>query len=339
LIIELCRGGELFDELINCTENGWFSERETSQIIRQIAKALDFMHCKDIIHRDLKLENILVEYKINYTVNHKTHKILIDDNNDDEEEKRNNNRRHSECIKAIPHHLLYGDINDEQLYSSSIIIKVSDFGLSKKLQREQMIDSNKKEMTKKRKVNMFKKKRKRKNDHLNDREFAVMATNCGTLYYVAPEILNNEPYNEKVDMWSLGVICYVLLCGSLPFYSENELEISDLVLSGKYDLGQTDDHWLNVSDSAKDLLQNLLTLDKINRYSASKVLSHPFITGQNQLKTQRRKSVKWNASSLLGKWKGFKFGNIFEASSSPHHQEESDYDAINNTMHSKGSQI
>merc|ERR1712154_179690 len=120
LIIELCRGGELFDELINCTENGWFSERETSQIIRQIAKALDFMHCKDIIHRDLKLENILVEYKINYTVNHKTHKILIDDNNDDEEEKRNNNRRHSECIKAIPHHLLYGDINDEQLYSSSI---------------------------------------------------------------------------------------------------------------------------------------------------------------------------------------------------------------------------
>lgn len=135
--------------------------------------------------------------------------------------------------------------------------------------------------------------------------------------YTAPEILDDAPYNEKVDTWSLGVICYVLLCGSLPFYSENELEISDLVLAGKYDLGETDSHWLKVSESAKDLIKNLLTLDPNKRLSAEEVLAHPFISGERKLNLTKRRSVKWNAAGLLGKWP-LKFRHILDSVSSAH---------------------
>ena len=86
LIIEYCRGGELFDELINCTPSGWFSEREASQIIKQIAEALQFMHSKMIIHRDLKLENILIAMKKNYQINTKQKKFSIDNAQSDIDE-------------------------------------------------------------------------------------------------------------------------------------------------------------------------------------------------------------------------------------------------------------
>eukprot|EP00483_Globobulimina_turgida_P007873 UN07888 len=92
LIIEYCKGGELFDELINCTPKGWFSERETSQIIRQIAEGLKFMHYKKIIHRDLKLENILVSMKKNYNINKKKKKFSMDDENSDDDDYKNTNK-------------------------------------------------------------------------------------------------------------------------------------------------------------------------------------------------------------------------------------------------------
>eukprot|EP01084_Bolivina_argentea_P205855 351589_1 len=53
------------------------------------------------------------------------------------------------------------------------------------------------------------------------RESDMMATACGTPGYVAPEILSGGPYTDKVDLWSLGVITYILLCGFPPFYDEN----------------------------------------------------------------------------------------------------------------------
>eukprot|EP01084_Bolivina_argentea_P055048 100942_1 len=219
------------------------------------------------------------------------------------------------------------------------MIKISDFGLSKKIEppkNNNINDDEKKQQEKKKKKHkiphiLSKKYKKKKKDEFNDREFAVMATNCGTLYYVAPEILNNEPYNEKVDCWSLGVICYVLLCGSLPFYSENELEISDLILKCKYDLGETDDHWLKVSESAKDLISNLLTLDKKNRFNITQVLQHPFIIGGNKLMSNKRRSVKWNAGGLfagIGNKYSMKFKNILDSAKniSFHHESDNDTD-------------
>ena len=65
LVLELCEGGELFDVLLNSVK-GWFDENETINIIKQIADSLQYLHSYDIIHRDLKLENLLIS-KLNDT--------------------------------------------------------------------------------------------------------------------------------------------------------------------------------------------------------------------------------------------------------------------------------
>jgi calcium/calmodulin-dependent protein kinase I len=61
---------------------------------------------------------------------------------------------------------------------------------------------------------------------------AIMKTACGTPGYVAPEILGSAGYGAPVDMWSCGVILYVLLCGFPPFYAEHDRELFDLILGG-----------------------------------------------------------------------------------------------------------
>lgn len=58
----------------------------------------------------------------------------------------------------------------------------------------------------------------------------MLNTACGTPGYVAPEILESRPYGKEVDMWSVGVIAYILLCGFPPFYDENSAVSGRLVL-------------------------------------------------------------------------------------------------------------
>ena len=104
-----------------------------------------------------------------------------------------------------------------------------------------------------------------------------MTTACGTPGYVAPEVLKNEPYNKAVDLWSLGVILYILLCGFPPFYHESTAALYKQIKKGQYDF--PDPYWTEISDSAKDLVRRLLTVDPKARYTAAQVLTHPWITG------------------------------------------------------------
>lgn len=62
----------------------------------------------------------------------------------------------------------------------------------------------------------------------------IMATACGTPGYVAPEVLAQKPYGKAVDVWSIGVISYILLCGYPPFYDENDANLFAQILKGKY---------------------------------------------------------------------------------------------------------
>lgn len=102
-------------------------------------------------------------------------------------------------------------------------------------------------------------------------------TVCGTPTYVAPEILSEIGYGLEVDMWAVGVISYILLCGFPPFRSpdRNQTELFEFIKAGEYEF--LSPYWDNISSSAKDLIEHLLVVDKKKRYTAIDVLCHPWI--------------------------------------------------------------
>ena len=101
-------------------------------------------------------------------------------------------------------------------------------------------------------------------------------TRLGSPNYVAPEILTSKiGYGVEVDVWSLGVILYIMLCGYFPFYHENERELYRQIRKGSFDMPAED--WSHVSDAAKDLVNSMLKTDPRLRASASDCLRHPWI--------------------------------------------------------------
>jgi serine/threonine protein kinase len=103
----------------------------------------------------------------------------------------------------------------------------------------------------------------------------MMKTACGTPGYVAPEILQNKGYDSgAVDMWSTGVIMYILLCGFPPFYEDELPALFDQIMKAKYDFPSP--WWDEVSEGAKKLIGNLFLLDTKKRYTADQVLADPW---------------------------------------------------------------
>jgi serine/threonine kinase 33 len=142
--------------------------QEVKIIMTSLAEAVVYMHNKDMVHRDLKLENIL----------------------------------------------LSNDLEPGCKYN----IKVTDFGLS----------------------------------HMKGLSGSdgLMSTRCGTLYYMAPEVIRNKlEYSKLCDVWSMGVIMYALLCGSMPFKGETASQLEDQIMSGE--LGFKEVEWITISDGGK----------------------------------------------------------------------------------------
>ena len=138
--------------------------------------------------------------------------------------------------------IVHRDIKPENLLISSKIdlnIKVIDFGTAMIFDPKQMI-------TKK----------------------------SGTPYYIAPEVLQKS-YTSKCDIWSAGVIMYILLCGNPPFNGKNDEDILRSVAKGKYNFAG--DNWSNISKEAKDLIAKMLTYDPNERISALEAFHHPWI--------------------------------------------------------------
>jgi calcium/calmodulin-dependent protein kinase I len=103
----------------------------------------------------------------------------------------------------------------------------------------------------------------------------MMMTACGTPGYVAPEVLAQKPYGKEVDVWSIGVISYILLCGYQPFYDENDSNLFALILKGKYEFDSP--YWDDISDSAKDFIRHVMCLSVENRYTCKDALRHPWL--------------------------------------------------------------
>jgi calcium-dependent protein kinase len=188
---ELCTGGDLFDRLDQQT-NFHYTELQCARLVRQIISSVAYLHSKNIIHRDLKLENFLFQSE-----------------------------------------------------SSESELKMIDFGLSK---------------------------------HFHTGE--LQHETVGTPYTVAPEVIMcKEGYDEKVDVWAIGVITYLLLSGDTPFGGacdgEDLMEVRSRILSGQVSFEEG--IWDRVSHLAIDFIKTVLVLDPRQRPSCEELPRHPWL--------------------------------------------------------------
>jgi len=143
--------------------------------------------------------------------------------------------------------IAHRDLKPENLLSADIDgverIKIADFGFSKNFGEEKLM------------------------------------TSCGSPGYVAPEVLTSESYDKSVDLWSVGVIIYILLCGFPPFYADNAPALFKKIMDVKYDF--EDSSWAEVSEAAKNLIRHLLVKDPNQRYTATQCLNDPWVQGES----------------------------------------------------------
>lgn len=213
LVMELCEDGELKEIL---SKKGNFSENETRWIIQSLASAITYLHNNDIVHRDLKLENIMVKSS------------FIDDNNE-----------------------------------MNLNIKVTDFGLAVKK---------------------------------HGGSEAMLQTTCGTPMYMAPEVINAHDYSQQCDIWSIGVIMYILLCGEPPFMASSEEKLFELIRKGE--LHFDDPVWDSISDCAKSVLKQLLKVDPAHRITAKELLDNQWLTGNTHSSAR-----PINVLEMMKEWK------------------------------------
>jgi calcium-dependent protein kinase len=141
------------------------------------------------------------------------------------------------------HKIVHRDLKPENILFESkkedSLLKIIDFGTSK------FFDPNKK-----------------------------MNQKFGTAYYIAPEVLKRK-YNEKCDIWSIGVILYILLSGYPPFNGPDDSTIMDKVSQGKYDFHH--EEWKGISDEAKTFIKKMMEYDVKKRYSAQEAYNDPWL--------------------------------------------------------------
>ncbi len=184
MVFDFIPGGELFQHLKNVE---FFTEDRAKFYAAEILLALEFLHKRHIVYRDLKPENVLLD-----TEGH---------------------------------------------------VKITDFGLAKQLEQ--------------------------------DADHSRTTTFCGTDEYLAPEIILNEPYNESVDMWALGILIYEMLTGWAPWQDSNRKVLFDKIVSAPADLSHP-----NLSANAKDLLRKMLAKKVEERLrTPADIKKHPFFAG------------------------------------------------------------
>jgi len=125
---------------------------------------------------------------------------------------------------------------------------------------------------------------------------SIFKDKVGTVLYIAPEVLNGS-YNEKCDIWSCGVLMFILLSGEPPFYSNSREEILRKIKSGEFNMEGS--AWNKVSEESKDLIRTMLTIDPECRPSAVKVLTHSWFSQDKELPPLKSKEYFSNISKII----------------------------------------
>ncbi|KAJ7993234.1 hypothetical protein DPEC_G00270330 [Dallia pectoralis] len=133
-------------------------------------------------------------------------------------------------------------------------------------------------------------------------EQVTMKTVCGTPGYCAPEILRGNAYGPEVDMWSVGVILYILLCGFEPFFDpRGDQYMYSRILNCDYEF--VSPWWDEVSLNAKDLVSKLIVQDPQKRLTVKEALDHPWVLGKaarfSHMDTTQKKLQEFNARRKL----------------------------------------
>ncbi|KAJ3020537.1 hypothetical protein HKX48_000674 [Thoreauomyces humboldtii] len=146
------------------------------------------------------------------------------------------------------HHIVHRDIKPENLlFKTKDSLKdlvIADFGLSR------IVDEDK---------------------------FEGLMTTCGTPGYMAPEVIEKKGHGKAVDLWSIGVLAYFLLCGYTPFDYDAATQADEIsnILNGRYSF--TSEYWADVSDVGKDFIRKLLLVDPHARMTVHQALAHPWL--------------------------------------------------------------
>lgn len=123
----------------------------------------------------------------------------------------------------------------------------------------------------------------------------LMTEKYGTLYYMAPEVMKRE-YTEKCDIWSCGVILYILLSGNPPFGGRSDKDIIKNVLKGEYSM--TSEEWGFISENAKALITEMLKYDHTKRISAKDALNHPWFKSVTSMEKVSKDNLEHNLANL-----------------------------------------
>jgi len=125
-----------------------------------------------------------------------------------------------------------------------------------------------------------------------------LTNRCGTPTYVAPEILKNIPHDTRADMWSVGVVIYVLLVGYPPFMEEKQQDLFRKIRSGEYEFEGED--WAEISEEAIDLIKKLLVVEPQERLTAVEALNQPWFNEGN-IKRLSSRSLTASLNSIRQK--------------------------------------
>jgi len=236
LVLEYCGGGELFTKIAT---RGKLSENVTKRYFRQIMGAVKFCHNLFVCHRDIKPENILLDAHDNVKIADFGFAAIMEP------------EPGSDMGEIVDDQNTRLSIIDEDCEHIGPIEPLCDFTPDSRTS-----DSPK--------PNKFR--------NLPSKRMQKMSTMCGTTQYMAPEIVNRDSYRgDKADIWSCGIVLFVLLAGYLPFDSHDSEIVFQKIKAGKFEIPRS------VSDLARDVITKMLTANPLFRPGAKTILDHKWL--------------------------------------------------------------